>query len=561
MQVLLDSFRAILPQRERLSFNWQRFMRENITSSWLMTLWVIALTAFSVNYTLGQLREAPVTTIVVLVLWFVTVLMTVMADMQKRHTSLTLWLKGNMYNSITNVQISLVLTLMILAAVRGFYNYAYVNASFEAEPPISYESTIEEVLAEDGINLASMPAGLPFEKIVKKNAAGTPLWERVYTLNEDKSVVTVETVDIYEGATWGAVIDNFENLLVFRFKDANLIWRVYAVLIFLAVFGAISFYVYRAERFRRSRLRGLFTLIWLLSPFVIYTFLIGFGSEQDTMWSRVNPDNTLGGFLFSVIIAVFAIVLSFPLGVLLALGRRSTVRGIPWWITYPAAAVITIWGLVSSTPSLLASSQGTFQTIVSYWPLAVPVLAYAFQQTWHGNVVAAFSTIFIEVWRGIPFITVLFMSIILFPIFLPAGMEVLNTTRVLVGTALFSAAYLAENVRGGLQAIPRGQYEAADSLGLGTFTKYRLIILPQALRIVIPAIVGQFIGLFKDTSLVYLVGLFDLLAVANTIASQPDWLGVRTEPYIFLLFIYFICSSAMAWYSRRLERQLGVGER
>ena len=168
---------------------------------------------------------------------------------------------------------------------------------------------------------------------------------------------------------------------------------------------------------------------------------------------------------------------------------------------------------------------------------------------------------FIEVWRGIPFITVLFMSIILFPIFLPEGWDVLNMTRVVAGSAFFSAAYLAENVRGGLQAIPRGQYEAADSLGLSNFTKYRMIILPQAIRLVIPAIVGQFIGLFKDTSLVYLVGLFDLLAVANTISSQPDWLGVRTEPYIFLLALYFVCSSAMAWYSRRLERQLGVGQR
>jgi general L-amino acid transport system permease protein len=153
------------------------------------------------------------------------------------------------------------------------------------------------------------------------------------------------------------------------------------------------------------------------------------------------------------------------------------------------------------------------------------------------------------------------MAIILFPIFLPPEVEVLNTWRVLGGFALFSAAYLAENVRGGLQAIPKGQYEAADALGLNTFDKYRLIIMPQALRHVIPAIVGQFIGLFKDTSLVAIVGLFDLLGIANSIASQPQWLGVRREAYLFIAIIYYVGSAAMTAYSRRLELRLGVGER
>lgn len=565
MQVVLNSFKTLIPRRGEFHFNWQMFVRENITSSWLLTLWLIIITLITVNYTIGQLQVVPVTTIVVLVLWGVTVLMTVMAELQKHHTSLTLWLKNNLYNSITNVEISLLLVLLILAAIRGFYSYAWVNASFETEPiaRAEYETTIEEVAAAGGPDLSRLPANLPFTSPAQSltNPAGTTIRETTYILNDDKSVVTVVTEDVYTGATWGAVIDNFANLMVFRFKEANLIWRVYAALAFLAVFGAISFYVYRNERFRRSRVRTLFTFLWLLSPFLIYWFLLGFSDTQGSMWARINPDITLGGFLFSVIIAIFAIVLSFPLGVLLALGRRSTVRGIPWWITYPAAAVITIWGLAFSTPTLLETSNNLFGAVTAYWPLAVPVIAYAFQRTWNGNVVAAFSTIFIEVWRGVPFITVLFMSIILFPIFLPTDVTILNTTRVLVGSALFSAAYLAENVRGGLQAIPRGQYEAADSLGIGTYNKYRLIILPQALRLVIPAIVGQFIGLFKDTSLVYLVGLFDLLAVANAISSQPDWLGIRTEPYIFLLVLYFICSSAMAWYSRRLERQLGVGER
>jgi general L-amino acid transport system permease protein len=116
-------------------------------------------------------------------------------------------------------------------------------------------------------------------------------------------------------------------------------------------------------------------------------------------------------------------------------------------------------------------------------------------------------------------------------------------------------------VRGGLQAIPKGQYEAADALGFRTFDKYRLIILPQAIRTVIPAIVGQFVGLFKDTTLIAIVGLIELLGVANLISAQPDWLGVRREPYIFLMIIYFVGSWIMVSSSRRMEQQLGVGER
>jgi general L-amino acid transport system permease protein len=127
--------------------------------------------------------------------------------------------------------------------------------------------------------------------------------------------------------------------------------------------------------------------------------------------------------------------------------------------------------------------------------------------------------------RGVPLITVLFMSIILFPILLPPGMEILSTWRVMAAAALFAAAYLAENIRGGLQAIPKGQYEAANSIGLNTIQKYRLIILPQAIRIVIPAIVGQFIGLFLDTTLIAIVGLIELLGVANLIAAPTQLAG------------------------------------
>jgi general L-amino acid transport system permease protein len=276
---------------------------------------------------------------------------------------------------------------------------------------------------------------------------------------------------------------------------------------------------------------------------------------------RINPDVAWGGLMLTLIIAVFAIVVSFPMGLLLALGRRSQIPGIPAWLTYGTAAVLAVLGLLFVTPGSLAQARTNLEQVLGFWPLLAIPLAVAFQRTFRGNVVAAFSTLYIEVVRGVPLITVLFTANILFNIFLPSDVQLLRTWRVLWAVAFFSAAYLAENVRGGLQSIPHGQYEAADALGLSTYAKYRLIILPQALRAVIPAIVGQFIALFKDTSLVAIVGLFDLLGVATSIAAQPQWLGVRREAYIFAILVYFIGSSIMASYSRSLERKLGVGER
>jgi len=169
--------------------------------------------------------------------------------------------------------------------------------------------------------------------------------------------------------------------------------------------------------------------------------------------------------------------------------------------------------------------------------------------------------VYIELIRGVPLITVLFMAQLMLPLFLPPDMKIENAFRAMWGFALFSAAYLAENVRGGLQSIPRGQYEAAEALGFNTFQQLRFIILPQALRVVIPPIVGQFIGLFKDTSLVAIVGLLDLLNIANAAIAHPDWLGLRREAYVFISVAYYLGCFALAAGGRWLERREGVGQR
>ena len=211
----------------------------------------------------------------------------------------------------------------------------------------------------------------------------------------------------------------------------------------------------------------------------------------------VSEDNW-GGLPLTLILATFGLAFAFPLAVLVALGRRST--GLP----------------------------------------AVKLLC----------------VLYVELIRGVPLIAFLFMASVMFPLFMPEGVNVNKLLRAQIAFILFSAAYLAEVVRGGLQALPKGQGEAADALGLNYWQKTGFIILPQALRLVIPPLVNTFIGSFKDTSLVLIIGLFDLLTMGKVALSDPPWQSFSTEVYIFVALIYVAFCFAMSKYSRSLERDL-----
>ncbi len=168
--------------------------------------------------------------------------------------------------------------------------------------------------------------------------------------------------------------------------------------------------------------------------------------------------------------------------------------------------------------------------------------------------------VYIELIRGVPLISLLFMSSVMLPLFLPEGLTIDKLLRALIAIVLFAAAYVAETVRGGLQAISKGQYEGADSLGLSYWQKTRLIILPQALKIVIAPLVGIFISLFKDTSLVVIIGIFDLTLAAKAALTDPAWQGFSMEAYVFIAAIYFIFCYSMSKYSQALEKRLAVGQ-
>ena len=657
---------------QRINFDLNIWISENITKNWVLTVWLILLTLFTVQFTRSQLENAFLSTLIVLIVWAISVALTVYSEVLHKHTTATLWLRNNMYNSITNVQLTLIIVLAIIAAVIGLFGYAFQTASFVTTPATDIRAAF---VSADGdnycFNVGSIdpdlgdssfavreqncfPASAIDLEATRSDLTAVVIGEEAVNIcfdtdksNPENGLTCFESVAgdptffevsrEFSGANWGAVGANLTTLMVFRF-DREQIWRVWVAGIFGLGLALASFVVYR-DNFQSKRVRQALTYLWLASPIIFYILLAGvppvegsfisnfipyavaliiagglwyanryvnakyppqtgeselirlgrivltmlvgvfaflgflsvigiillvFGmitSGGEQTFVAVDPDVDWGGFLLTLIITAFAIVVSFPLGVVLALGRRSTIRGIPGWITYPVALLIMIWGLINSTPTLAADARNNFELVVAYWPLIMPVIAWVFQRVWKGNVVAGFCTLYIEFIRGIPLITVLFLAIILFPILLPPDMEVLNVWRVMFAFTFFSAAYLAENVRGGLQAIPNGQYEAADSIGLSTFNKYRLIILPQALRTVIPAITNQYIGLFKDTTLVAIVGLLDILGVANAISAQPQWLGVRREAYIYIALLYFIISAAIAAYSARLEKQSGLGER
>ncbi len=301
---------------------------------------------------------------------------------------------------------------------------------------------------------------------------------------------------VVHDARWEVVVINLKVFMIGRYPREEA-WRVLAGL-GIVVFLAALTWIFRGAK--GSPVKRWLMIGWLLSFPLIGILLRGFSRENRFL--PLVSENVWSGLLLTLVLAIVGIIASFPLGVLLALGRRSKL---------PAIKVIC--------------------------------------------------TAYIETIRGVPLISVLFMSQLMLPLFLPPGLRLGTVMRALTGMTLFSAAYAAENVRGGLAAVPIGQYEAARAVGLNKVLVMALIVLPQALRTVIPAIVGQFISLFKDTTLVVIVGLLDLLGIAKAVTGQREFIGLHQEVYCFIAVLFFICCYAMSYASRRLEKVLGVGER
>jgi len=390
------------------------------------------------------------------------------------------WLKSNLFSGIGNTVLTLVSAVLLYYIIYGVLRWAIVDATWT-------------------------PTWLNRKLFVVGTYPQEFLWQPALIL------MYISLLFGLSAGQWGSIIRSVAIglaglLLLFIVVPVGDMARIYLAISLALLIGG---YVLAL---RRPIPGNILALGWFISIPLSLMLLKGGVEIRSLNWQLLWLDNPVrpsdyGGLLLTVLLTVVGIAFSFPIGVLLALGRRSNLPVIKW-----------------------------------------------------------FSIAYIEIIRGVPLITLLFMAMIVLPLFLPQGMpSPANVTRVMVGVTMFASAYLAENVRGGLQSVSKGQWEAADALGLNNYQKLRMIILPQALRAVIPAIVGQFIGLFKDTSLVALVGLADLLGIARAVIQQPDWLevagGVNMEVYVYISVIYFVFSYGMSWASRQLEAQLGVGQR
>jgi len=345
-------------------------------------------------------------------------------------------------------------------------------------------------------------------------------------------------------ARWGVITENMRLFLVGLYPQSE-IWRVWLTMVALSIVTGLSAGTWRSSALRMMAMmlaagqlalaflvvasglglvataalaanallvivamlgaqrhpvgRRWLLLGWLVSAVLTTVLLAGLGGA--TPLPAVSS-NQWGGLLLTILLSVVGIAVSFPFGVALALGRRSKLP-----------------------------------------------------------VIRLLATAYIELVRAVPLITILFMAALLLPLFLPEGVRIENVLRAMGGIIIFSAAYVAENVRGGLQAIPAGQIEAAQAIGLRSWQCNLYIVLPQALRITIPANVGLFISLLKDTTLVIIIGLLELLGIGRAVLAQPEWLGASFEVYVFVAAVFFVLCYALSQASYRLEKELGVGER
>lgn len=375
-----------------------------------------------------------------------------------------LWLRKNLFNSWYNSLLTVVCFILLFWVVRGIVTWATTQAQW-----------------------AVIQLNLPLFLVGRFPQT---LYWRIWIVLAIASTLGAITVGIFCGK------QQLTKRKIYFFTFITGVLLIFLPLDFTARLWLLLITVLLVAGFWCGRkftklITPWLSLLWLVSlPVILWLLGGGFGlqSVSTNLWN---------GLLLTLLMAATSIVLSFPIGVLLALGRTSNLLVVRW-----------------------------------------------------------FSILYIEIVRGVPLIGILFLAQIMLPLFISADVRLDRVLRAIAGLVLFSAAYMAENVRGGLQSVPRGQIEAAKALGLNTAFVVLFIILPQALRTVIPAIVGQFIGLFKDTSLLSLVGLVELTGIARSILAQPQFLDRYTEVYLFIGFIYWVFCYSMSLASRRLERQV-----
>lgn len=364
------------------------------------------------------------------------------------------------------------------------------------------------------------------------------------------------------GACWAGVIDWMDNIFYGRYPRDE-IWRINLGGLLLALWMAPMW---------MPRIRG--KVLIGATVVVFYPFLAGymFSGGEVGLFLQVMISGAIAALVINMANMLVGLTKNMGLNtfVLGVLGKSKSPDKIQRNLLIAlAVAVFVLANLWVSTWAFESVSWtkwgGLFLTLViagigmaSSLPGGILL---ALGRRSELPVVRILSTGFIEVFRSVPLITVLFMATTMFPLFMPEGFVLNKLTQVIIAVILFNACYMAEIVRAGLQAIPKGQFEGAHTIGLGYWGTMSLIVMPQALKHMIPNIVGNLIGLLKDTTLVSIIGLFDLLGMLRSISKDVPWLGLHKEPLIFGAFLFFIICFSMSKYSRHLEVKLSAGEK
>ncbi len=426
------------------------------------------------------------------------------------------WMRQNLFSSVSNTILTLIGCFFLYLILPGTLSWTLIEAVWSGENREACATAVQGGVLENGWSAACWPyVGAYMKLFIYGRYPDAELWRVNLVLFmffaglipllmpsvPYKRENLIFTLGVFPVASFVLLSGGNLNFNGFLLPEAMIapsavkFWIDYIILSLIVV-GLVYGYMRATDTDPTLGVKFAAIAMAVLGV-VLLVMSINFGLEpvETDLW---------GGFVMTLVIAVTGIVAALPLGILLALGRRSDM---------PA--------------------------------------------------VSLFSVIFIEFWRGVPLITVLFMSSVMLPLFLPDGVTFDKLLRALIGVALFSSAYMAEVVRGGMQAIPKGQYEGAMAVGLNYWQSMRMIILPQALKIVIPGIVNTFIGLFKDTTLVSIIGLLDFLGMINNSHSDSTWATpvMAMSSYVFCAFVFFLFCFGMSRYSIFMEDRLNTSHR
>jgi general L-amino acid transport system permease protein len=413
------------------------------------------------------------------------------------------WLHHNLFSSKISGLTTIVLGVILVAASVGFLQWAMTGARWDVITDNMRLFLVGQYPREEiwRVWLTMLAVSLATGLTAGTSGAGSVRMMAMLVAGGQLTLALLAAISLVDWANepthLGAVIDG---VVSGRFEAA---WSSLGIMgtgsVAALIFNAAVVLVAMYASIRRPVGRRWLTGLWLVTLVLTIILLQGFGEAG----FLPNISTTVwGGLLLTILLSVVGIGLSFPFGVALAVGRRSNLPAVRWIC-----------------------------------------IAY------------------IELIRAVPLITILFMGFLLFPLFLPEGVRIDNVIRAMGGLVVFSAAYVAENVRGGLQAIPRGQVEAAQAVGLRSWQTNLYVVLPQALRITIPANVGLFISLLKDTTLVAIIGILELLGIGRAVLGNPEYIGADFEVYIFVAAVFFFLSYGLSQASYRLEKELGIGER